>query len=85
MSPQDMPNVDATTMRKFEDYGTAQYGWDANSLLALAVMGADVTHPPPMSGLDSIAASVATVDGGRVVYGHEVRLQRNPGRGQSQE
>lgn len=63
VSPQDMPNVDATTM----------------------LMGADVTHPPPMSGLDSIAASVATVDGGRVVYGHEVRLQRNPGRGQSQE
>ncbi|CAD6944499.1 unnamed protein product [Tilletia laevis] len=49
------------------------------------LMGADVTHPPPGLGLESIAASVATVDGGRMIYGHEVRLQRNPGRGQSQE
>ncbi|KAE8266037.1 hypothetical protein A4X09_0g6311 [Tilletia walkeri] len=49
------------------------------------LMGADVTHPPPGLGLDSIAASVATVDGKRMLYGHEVRLQRNAGRGQSQE
>ncbi|KAE8241034.1 hypothetical protein A4X13_0g7595 [Tilletia indica] len=49
------------------------------------LMGADVTHPPPGLGLDSIAASVATVDGKRMIYGHEVRLQRNAGRGQSQE
>ncbi|KAK0518600.1 Protein argonaute [Tilletia horrida] len=52
---------------------------------ATMLMGADVTHPPPGLGLDSIAASVATADASRVIYGHEVRLQRNPGRGQSQE
>ncbi|KAE8239783.1 hypothetical protein A4X13_0g8069 [Tilletia indica] len=49
------------------------------------LLGDDVTHPPPRTGVGSIAASLATANGAHMSYGHEIHLQSNPGRGQSQE
>jgi eukaryotic translation initiation factor 2C len=49
------------------------------------MVGADVTHPPQGSGMPSIAASVAQLDGPQGVFSNQITAQFNPDKGQSQE